>query len=844
MDIKNKTKKEKIEKEKYIPSLREPFWEKWWEEKKLFSFNSNDPRPLFTIDTPPPTISGRLHLGHVFSYTQAEVIAAWRRMSGFNVRYPFGLDNNGLPTEKLIEKELGIDVRQVPLKDFIKSCQEVIEKYSFQYKNFFKRLGFRWDLGLEYSTISPNVQKISQEIFLKLLKRGIIYRESCPTLYCPECQTGIAQAELEDKKVKSILYYLIFKKANGQKLIIATTRPEFLPACVAIFVHPNDRRYKNIVGSEVETPLGVKVKVYTDEKVLKEIGTGAVMCCTYGDSRDVYWVKTYKLPEKIILNDKGKFNNKPEVPEKIRGKNIIEGRKILIAQLKRAGLIEKEKPIEHEVSVHERCGTPIEIISLPQWFFRILEMKPQLLEAADRINWYPHYMKKRYQEWIKGLKWDWCISRQRAFGIPIPVFYCKNCQKLVLPDPQELPIDPRIDRKKRICPYCHSENIVGEKAVLDTWFTSALTPEINNKHPLNHQLIGKLYPMSMRPHGHDIIRSWTTYSIAMGLLLHEEVLPWKDLMISGHILAKKGEKISKKTGGGPFDPLQIVENYSADALRYAVCGGSLGKDMYFAEGELRKGQRLITKIYNAGKFVLFNLLDFNPQKEISFDSLEAIDRWILFKVQDTALKMNKEFKKYEFGKAREIFENFFWKDFCDNYLEMIKGRVYGQEERLKRSAQFTLYHSYLSILKIAAPFLPHITEEIYHSYYEQTPQGMRLNSSCDEGFFFKNENIQSIHLTQWPTFSSRLFQIDDKTRLGAELAIRLLGEIRKAKTKLIKKRGKLFTKILIICNSKKQTLLKPFLKDIQNFSRVKQIKLTNKKPSLTSSSEVLLVFFK
>lgn len=815
--------------EKYNHHSQEPYWQRWWKKEGIFRFNPDNPRPLFTIDTPPPTISGRLHLGHAFSYSQAEVAAAYLRMAGFNVRYPFGLDNNGLPTERLGEKEKRVDPFRSGVSEFNRVCLDVVSRSTPEYKEFFERLGFRWDLNLEYSTISPEVQRLSQEVFLKLYKDGLIYRKDSPVLYCPECKTSVAQAEVEDKEQPGIFYDLIFRKPDGGELIIATTRPELLPACVAVFVHPDDERYKNIIGSKIETPLGEKVKVLSDDKVSPEKGTGIVMCCTYGDTTDVYWTKTHGLPEKIILDKEGRFIDRAVIPEEMRGKTIKEGRKMLTELLKEKGLIKVQKPITHEVGVHERCGTPIEIISTPQWFVKILEMKPQLLAAADKINWYPPYMKKRYLEWVNGLTWDWCISRGRFFGIPIPVFYCQDCQEIILPKPEELPIDPRLDQKRRSCPHCKSVAVQPEEAVLDTWFTSALTPEINNNHHLNGPLTGKMYPMSMRPHGHDIIRSWTTYSILMGLLLHDQV-PWKDLMISGHILAKKGEKISKKTGGGSYDPVELAEKYSADALRYVLFGGALGKDVYFDEEELRKGKRLVIKIYNAGRFALSNLQDFNPRQEIDPSSFGAIDRWILFRTQEAAAKMGREFERYEFGKARQIFEDFFWKDFCDNYLEIIKGRIYGKDEKPRRSGQYALYLTYLSVLKMIAPLLPHISEEMYHCYYEQSLQGLRLNSNRNKGYFFRHERIPSIHLSLWPSISFSFPQVDNEIKSGVGITLSLIEKIRKANTEIKRDKKPQFTRILVLCDSSKQYLLSPFLGDIGNFAKVAQINLAEQAP--------------
>ena len=824
--------------ERYSHRSQEPYWQRFWEQKEIFRFNPEASGSLFTIDTPPPTISGKLHLGHVFSYTQAEVIAAYRRMAGFNVRYPFGLDNNGLPTERLVEKEENIDPSRVGTEEFTRRCLKVVARFVPKYEDLFRKLGFRWDLRLEYSTISSEVQRLSQENFIKLFEKGLIYKKESPALYCPECQTSVAQAEVEDKECSGIFYDLIFRNPGRGELIIATTRPELLPACVAVFIHPDDKRYKDIVGTEVETPLGSKVKVLADDKVSMEKGTGAVMRCTYGDSTDVYWARIHDLPERIILDKKGRFTTEVGISG-MEGKSVVEGRRILVSELRKKGLIKEEKPITHEISVHERCGEPIEIIPITQWFVKILEMKLQLLTAAEQINWYPPHMKKRYLNWVEGLGWDWCISRQRFFGIPIPLFYCQDCEEIILPKPGELPIDPRLDKKERNCPRCRSKNIQPETGVLDTWFTSALTPDINNNCPLNGSLTGKMYPMSMRPQAHDIIRTWATYTILMGLLLHNEV-PWKDIMISGHILAKKGEKISKKTGGGQYDPEKLIDQYSADAIRYAMSGGALGKDVYFEEKEIKKGQKLVTKLYNAGKFAISNLQDFNPQEEIAQEVLEAFDCWILSKVQETTAKIAREFERYESGKAREIFEEFFWRDFCDDYLEIAKGRIYGQDEERRRSAQYALYHAYLAVLKMAAPFLPHITEEMYHSYCEQSPTGLRLRSAKDKGFFYQHERVSSIHLCSWFFLDAQKTKINNEIKKGAETALSILEKIRKGKTERNIRLGGAFPLLLIICDSETQNLLRPFLDDIRNFSKVGKIELVAKLPSELSPDALII----
>jgi len=820
-------------KERYNPE-KERYWQNFWEKERVYKFNPEQPAPLYVIDTPPPTISGALHLGHVFSYTQAEVIARFKRMEGFNVRYPQGFDNNGLPTEKLTEKEIGMKGKDMNLEKFVKSCLAVTEKYKKIYKNLWNSIGLSADWRLEYSTISPEVQKLAQSAFKELYEKGIIYKKDAPALYCVECQTSFAQAEREDKEKEGTLSDIIFKIEDGEDLIISTTRPELLPACAAVFVNPKDERYKQLIGKKVKTPLGHEVTILSDEKVEIEKGSGAVMCCTYGDETDIYWTKTYGLPERIILSKDGKLQDIDEMPE-LNGKTIDVARRMIIENLKKGGFIKKEKKVKHSVGVHERCGTAIEFLPTAQWFVKILDMKKALLDAGNKINWYPPYMKKRYENWVSGLKWDWCISRERFYGIPIPVFTCDNCQKNIIPEKNSFPIDPRTQTGKK-CPYCKKGRLIPEKSVLDTWFTSALTPDINNSHPLNGPLKGKMYPMSIRPLGHDIIRTWVTYSIIMGLYRHNKI-PWKDLMISGHLLLRKGKKISKKTGGGEYKPEELITRESADALRYAMFGAALGKDAYFDEKEVKKGEKLVTKIYNAGRLVLSKLQDFDPTSiQVSKENLEPFDKWILQRSFETAKKMAEAFRKYDYSKARWLLEDFFWREFCDNYLEIAKGRLsIGPDDKKgqgkKLSAQYAAYHSFLNVLKMASPFIPHITEEMYHAEIIRRGKGEKIqesiNSKIERGYFFKHEGTRSIHNTRWPTAITEA--LETEMIEGVEIALLIIAKGRKIKTLKKIRFGTPISLLEIKCPQDKHNLLKPFLEDIGYVMRAKEIVITDNK---------------
>ena len=823
-------KKNKVEgnttKEYYNFSNREKYWQNFWEKEKVYEFDPSSPKPLFTIDTPPPTVSGALHLGHIYSYTQAEVVSRYRRMKGFNVRYPFGLDNNGLPTERLVEKEKGIRGRSSDLEEFTKTCLEVTEHYRHIYEQLWRSIGLGVDWRLEYSTISPEVQKISQASFKELFDKNLIYKKKSPALFCTECQTSIAQAEIEYQEKNSIFYDLEFKLDDGTPLTISTTRPELLSACVAVFVHPDDKRYKDYVGRNIITPLGDNVKIIADEKVSIDKGTGVVMCCTYGDETDAYWAKKYNLFEQIIIGKNGLFLD--SAVEGLRGKNIKQGREQTIRLLQEKGYLLGDKPIKHDVGVHERCGTPIEILSTSQWFVKLLDAKDDLLAMGEKIAWHPPQMRKRFEEWVKNLKWDWCISRERFYGIPIPAFSCDKCGAISVAEESEMPIDPK-KSADRPCEACDGGKLLPEKDVLDTWFTSSLTPDINVVSQYNGGIGKKMLPMSMRPQAHDIIRTWAVYTMLMSHYKHNDI-PWEELMISGHILLRKGEKISKKTGGGDLKPEEMIATHSADAIRYAMCGASLGRDAYYDEGEVKKGNKLITKLYNAGKLVLGNLDGF----KLNFDKekLEPLDKWIILKSQVTASEMADAFDDYEFSKARQIFEDFFWREYCDNYLEIIKGRVRStsaDDETKRRSAQYALYQSFLNILKMSSPFVPHITEEMYHgSFIDQTDssgnQGPNKTfiTKEDSGIFLQHENFKSIHLTEWPAVWQEL-QSDSNTILDScNHVLEIVSEVRKYKTQ---NKIKMSTpvNIKIACDANLWEQLSGYIEDLKNITKAESI---------------------
>ena len=556
--------------------------QKFWEKNKIYKFNEKSKAKIYSIDTPPPTVSGKMHLGHAASYSQEDFIVRFKRMQGLNVFYPFGTDDNGLPTERLIEKEKGVKATKMNRQEFIKLCSTTLEKeLRPKYLADWKRIGMSCDWDLLYSTIDKNVQKISQESFIDLYNKKREYRKRTPFMWCPDCQTAIAQVELEDKEKSSQFIYMKFDTSIGESLIIATTRPELLPACVGISVHPSDKRYRKFVGATAKLPFfNREIKIQADEDVDPDFGSGILYRCTFGDMEDAEWVNKNKITPIEVLNKDGTLNKKGG---KYQGLSTKEARKEIIKDLEKENRIEKIEPIQHVVNVHERCGTEIEILMTDQWFIKYLDLKKEFLKIGNKLNWHPNHMKNRYDNWVKGLKYDWCISRQRFFGVPFPVWYCKGCGEIILADKKNLPVDPLKDSPPiKNCPKCKSKMFEPEKDVLDTWATSSLTPKIAAS--LVPNFYNKIYPMNLRPQAHDIISFWL-FNTVVKSYLEDKRAPWTDVIISGWVLDPHGKKMSKSKGN-VIEPQEMIEHYSADSLRFWAASSKLGEDIPFQEKEL------------------------------------------------------------------------------------------------------------------------------------------------------------------------------------------------------------------------------------------------------------------
>ncbi|MEM4270616.1 MAG: valine--tRNA ligase [Candidatus Pacearchaeota archaeon] len=783
-----------IQKEKskeYNFKEAEPRIREFWEKEKLYAFDKNSKKKIYSVDTPPPTVSGEMHIGHACSYSQQDFVIRYKRMSGFNIFYPFGTDDNGLPTERLVEKTKKVKAKDMPRQDFIKLCMEFLEIERPRFIQDWKNIGISCDWSIFYSTIDEHSRRIAQWSFLDLYKKGRLYRKDAPAMFCPECKTGVAQVEVQDKEIESTFNDIIFK-IDDEELVIATTRPELLPACVAIFYHPGDKRYERYKGKLAKVPLfNFEVPILEDERADPEKGTGIVMCCTFGDQTDMEWQKAHNLPIKIAITEDGKMTS---LAEKYQGLTIKEARKEIINDLKKAGLLKKQVPIKHMVNVHERCGTEIEFIKSKQWFVKYLDLKDKMLRWGSELIWHPEYMKHRYDNWVKGLQWDWLISNQRYFGVAFPVWYCSRCEEVILAKEEDLPVDPLKDKPSVIkCPKCGSKDFVPETDVLNTWFTSSMTPQIAI-WLMPKEIQKKLFPMDLRPQAHEIITFWL-FNTVVKSRLHFGKNPWKHALISGFV-TMQGEKMSKSKGN-IVRPQDIIEKYGADAIRYWAASSKLGEDFDYQEKDIITGKKTITKLWNASKFVFMNLQDYNGQKP---KKLEKLDEQFLDKLNSVVKKSTEAFENYEYSKAKTEVDNFFWQDFCDNYLEIIKNRIYNEKGDKRLSAQYTLYQSLLTILKLFAPFMPYITEEIYQIYFRKT------------------EKEKSIHLSSWPEYKR------ETPTLELEIFFELLKKVRQEKS-LAKKSMKV--EVILTIEKDKLDKLKDMLLDFKSVTNAKEIKEGN-----------------
>ena len=735
-------------------------WQKKWEETGIYHFNWKDKtRPVYSIDTPPPYPSGDFHMGNVLNWTYFDIVARYKRMKGHNVHFPQGWDCHGLPTEVETEAHYGIKKTEVPPEQFRKLCESLVNKYIAVMKNSITRLGCSIDWTTEYKTMDPDYWRRTQLSFILLHKKGFIYQGTHPINWCPRCETAIADAEVEHVTREGLLHYIKFELEDRKSsLTIATTRPELLPACVTVAVHPNDQRYQKYVGKDITVPVANrKVKIIPDNLVDPEFGTGVVMICTYGDKADVKAVAKHHLPAIMCIDETGRMT---ENAGKYSGMSVEKAKEAVVKDLKRESLLKKTEKIQQEVGVCWRCHTPVEILERKQWFMKTRILTDDVEKNALEITWYPDFMKTRLIDWARSLDWDWVISRQRVFATPIPVWYCEKCGEIIVAKSEWVPIDPKLEGPKiEKCPKCGSSFFAPERDVLDTWFDSSITCAVHAGWP-DRKDWNRLFPADLHPSGIDIIRTWAYYLMVRHLALFNQK-PYKSCLINGMVLGSDGRMMHKSLGNYVAAP-DVFRKYGADATRqWAASGGATGSDIPFRQPDVEYGWRFLIKLWNATRFASQHLQDYAPREKAE---LELLDRWLLSKLERVTKTVTEALESCQFNIATEETRNFVWHTLCDNYIEMIKHRLYRPEKyggEKKAAAQHTLYTAIFRVLQLLAPVSPHMTEEIYQAMY------------------VKDKKHKSIHVSPWPVPEEE--KIDDAAEKYGALIMAVISAVRREK---------------------------------------------------------------
>ena len=794
--------------------------EKWalkWQTDGTYRFRREATRAdVYSIDTPPPTVSGSLHVGHVFSYTHTDVVARYQRMQGKEVYYPMGWDDNGLPTERRVQNYFGVRcdpslpyvenftppyeggdnksskaADQVPIsrKNFIELCEKLTAEDELQFEALWRQLGISVDWDQTYQTISPSAQKVSQQAFLNNLSRGEAYQSMAPTLWDVTFRTAVAQAELEDRDQPGAYHRIGFDGPNG-KVFIETTRPELIPACVALVAHPDDDRYQPLFGKTVTTPLfGVEVPVLSHHLAQIDKGSGIAMICTFGDLTDVIWWRELDLPNRAIIGWDGRLlETAPdaittakglEIYAELAGKTTFSAKTRLVELLMESGdMVGEPKPITHPVKFFEKGDRPLEIVSTRQWYIRNggkdAELRQRLLDLGKQLKFHPDFMKVRYENWVNGLTGDWLISRQRFFGVPIPVWYALDASgnpdfdKVLVPSSAQLPIDPSTDVPDG---YTESQRgvangFIGEVDIMDTWATSSLTPQLGGGWLDDPEKFEKVFPYDLRPQGQDIIRTWL-FSTVLRAQQEHGVLPWSDAAISGWILDPDRKKMSKSKGN-VVTPNDLLVEHSSDAVRYWAASARLGTDAAFDTGQMKIGRRLAIKLLNAAKFVL----SFDAPTE-GATATAPIDQSLLLNLAQVVNEATAAFDAYDHTKALEVAEKFFW-NFTDDYLELVKERAYGQgnfSEAEQASALVALRTALLTLLRLFAPFLPFATDEVWSWWQTGTgsihrnswPKAEELETGLELG------NLDLLPLASTALFGTRKAKSDAKASMKADV---------------------------------------------------------------------------
>ncbi len=787
--------------------LTEAKWQIKWEEGQVNKFIGDGTRPRYIIDTPPPYPTGSIHIGHVLNWTFIDIIARFMRMKGYDVLFPQGWDCHGLPTEVKVEEIHNIRKNDVPRDEFRNMCIDLTHDNIKQMKSQMKSLGFSQDWSREFVTMTPEYQAKTQLSFLELYNKSLIYRAVHPVNWCPRCETAIAFAEVDYSENNTNLNYLEFPEIDGDgKVIIATTRPELLSACVAVVVHPNDIRYKHLKGKKVEVPLYKRsVKIITDTEVDPEFGTGAVMICTFGDKTDVSWVNKYGLDIIEAIDETGLMK---DVSGKYTGLTIPECKTAIIEDLKTEGCLLKQDQIDQNVGLCWRCKTPIEILVKKQWFVAVKALENQIIHTADEIDWIPEHMKIRLKNWTGSMDWDWCISRQRLFATPIPVWYCNECGKVQLPAPEDFPVDPSIENPPNQC-ECGCNDFTGELDVLDTWMDSSITPMVIAGWPSVD--FKNNYPADLRPQGHDIIRTWAFYTILRCKALTDEK-PFKRIVVNGMVFGEDGHKMSKSRGN-VISPEAVIEEYGADAIRLWSANSVPGSDVPFDWKDVKNGYKFLRKFWNAFRFINMHITDYHMDETVAIENLNPMDKWILSKLNHLVCEVTDNLEIYNFADARNKIQSFIWHDFCDEYIEAVKYRLYADSDDLKTSkeaARYTLKTVVTTSLKLLSPITPHFTDEV--------------NQYLDDG-------DGSIHKSGWPLAKPDL--MDDKAENIGEKGVDIIGDIRRFKSATGRPLNMPINSATIYTNdSELFNILKDLESDIIGTTRIKTLKIKMGKPDV------------